>query len=111
MLEDALNLLKLRARVVMCGMLAAYNDLGSTLALPPGPNNLLNLAFKRARMEGFVSLDYWPRASEAFDALARWHGEGKLRYRAHVVEGLREAPRAMNKLFDGSNKGKLMLAV
>jgi hypothetical protein len=110
-LEDALNLLDVHARVVVCGMLSAYNDLGGTLALPPGPNNLLNLVFKRARMEGFVSLDFWPRAAEAFEALARWHSEGKLRYRAEVVEGLREAPRAVNRLFDGGNRGKLVLAV
>ena len=111
MLEDALSLLNLHARIVVCGMLSTYNDLGTTLALPPGPNNLLNLAFKRARMEGFVCLDYWRRATEAFEALARWHGQGKLRYRAEVIEGLREAPRALNRLFDGSNRGKLMLAV
>lgn len=111
MLEDALNLLNLRARVVVCGMLSAYNDLGGTLALPPGPNNLLNLAFKRAHMEGFVCLDYWPRANEAFDALAGWHRQGRIKYRAEVVEGLREAPRAMNRLFDGTNKGKLVLEV
>jgi hypothetical protein len=111
MLEDTLNLLNLRSRVVVCGMLSAYNDLGGTLALPPGPNNLLNLAFKRARMEGFVCLDYWARASEAFDALAGWHRQGRIKYRAELIEGLREAPRAMNRLFDGSNKGKLVLAV
>jgi len=26
-----------------------------------------------------------------------------------VIEGLKNAPRAMNKLFDGSNNGKLIL--
>ena len=111
MLEDVLNLLNLRARVVVCGMLAVYNDLGGTLAFPAGPNNLLNLVFKRARMEGFVSLDYWPRANEALEALTHWHAEGRIKYHADVIEGLREAPWAMNRLFDGTNKGKLMVAV
>ncbi len=110
-LEDALNLLKHRARVVVCGMVTAYNDRGGTLTLPSGPNNLVNLLFKRARLEGFVCLDYWNRAGEAIDAIIGWHRQGKIKYRAEVVHGLRDAPRMMNKLFDGSNRGKLVLEV
>ena len=109
MLEDALNLLNEHARVVACGMLSVYNDVGGMLALPAGPNNLLNLTLKRAKMEGFVCLDFWSRASDATDMLARWHREGKLRYQVNVVEGLRHAPRALNRLFDSSNRGKLIV--
>ena len=109
MLEDALNLLNLRARVVLCGMISVYNDLGGTLVLPPGPNNLLNLTFRRARLEGFVCLDYWHRANEAIEALSGWHRERRIRYRAEVVEGLRNAPRTLNRVFDGTNQGKLLL--
>jgi NADPH-dependent curcumin reductase CurA len=109
MLEDALNLLNEHARVVACGMLSLYNDVGGMLTFPAGPNNLLNLTLKRARMEGFVCLDFWPRAAEALRALARWHAEGKLKYRVDVVEGLRNAPRALNRLFDSSNRGKLVI--
>lgn len=109
MLEDALNLLNPYARVVACGMVSVYNDVGGLLALPPGPNNLLNLALKRARMQGFFCLDFWPRASEALCRLARWHGEGKLRYRVEVLDGLDQAPHALNSLFDGTNCGKLVI--
>ena len=108
-LEDVLGLLKLGARVVLCDMQSAYNDLAGALALPPGPNNLLNLIFKRARMEGFVCLDYWPRCNEALEALADWHRRNLVKFHIEVVEGLREAPRALNRVFDGANKGKLML--
>jgi len=111
MLEDALNLLNEHARVVACGMLSLYNDVGGMLTFPAGPNNLLNLTLKRARMEGFVCLDFWPRAAEALRALARWHAEGKLKYRVDVVEGLRNAPRALNRLFDSSNRGKLVIKI
>src|SRR5262249_7506249 len=103
-LEDVLNLLNLRARIVVAGMLSVYNDLGVSLLLPPGPNNLINLVFKRARMEGFVSTDYWSRATEAFDALLFWHRQGSVTYRAELVAGLSEAPRAMDRLFDGANR-------
>jgi hypothetical protein len=62
-------------------------------------------------MEGFLVLDYWNRAGEAVAALAKWHQEGKVKYRVHVIEGLRAAPTAMNMLFDGSNQGKLIVQI
>ena len=108
-LEDVLSLLALRARIVVCGMISLYNTVGGTLSMPPGPNNLFNLVTKRASMEGFLCLDYWDRREEAFKALAAWHRDGKVQYRFDVVEGLKNAPHAMNKLFDGSNNGKLIL--
>lgn len=40
-----------------------------------------------------------------------WVGEGRLSYRVDVVEGLEHAPVAINKLFDGSNQGKLIVRV
>ncbi len=108
-LEDVLSLINLNARIVVCGMISVYNTIGGTLTIPPGPNNLFNLVIKRARMEGFLCLDHWARAPEAFSALAAWHREGKLQYRLDVVEGLRNAPKAMNKLFEGTNNGKLVV--
>lgn len=110
-LEDVLNLLKPRGRIVLCDMYSAYNDLGGSLTLPAGPNNLLNLIFKRARMEGFLCLDYWERAVEAFEALMAWHRRGAIKYHAEVIEGLRQAPRTLNRLFEGANKGKLVVEI
>jgi len=111
LLEDVLNLINLRSRIVACGMLCVYNDIGGMLSLPAGPNNLLNLVLKRARIEGLVCLDYAHRATEAIDALSRWHLEGRMKYRVEVIEGLQNTPRALNMLFDGSNTGKLLVKV
>jgi len=108
-LEDALNLLNVHARIVVCGMVSLYNDVGGMLNFPGGPNNLLNLMTKRARMEGFSCLDYRERAAEAIDTLTAWHQAGKIRYRLSIVDGLRNAPRALNRVFDGSNAGKLVV--
>lgn len=104
-LEAALSGINDRARIVVCGMISQYN----AIEPPPGPRNLGNLLIHRARMEGFIVLDYFLRASEAIDALGAWVSEGRLRYRVHVVEGLEEAPAALNYLFDGRNKGKLII--
>ena len=104
-----MNLLNMRARIVICGMVSLYNDVGGTLNFPGGPNNLLNLMTKRARMEGFVCMDYRDRATEAIEALTAWHRAGKIRYRVNVIEGLDNAPRALNRMFHGSNSGKLVV--
>jgi NADPH-dependent curcumin reductase CurA len=111
LLEDVLNVLRSKARVVVCGMLSCYNDVAGTLSLPAGPNNLLNLMMRRARMEGFVCLDYWSRSPQAFEALLEWHRQGKIKYRVELVEGLHNAPVAMNSLFDGAHSGKLAVVL
>jgi len=110
-LEAALDLLNIGGRIAICGMIASYNEADADRDERTGPRNLMQLVARRARMEGFLVLDYWGRAAEAIDALAAWHQEGRLRYRVHVIEGLENAPDAMNMLFDGRNVGKLIVRV
>jgi NADPH-dependent curcumin reductase CurA len=92
-------------------MISGYNEADRKGHAGSGPKNLSQLIMKRARMEGFLVLDYWDRAAEAIQALAKWHQEGRLKYRVHEVEGLQSAPAAMNMLFDGSNHGKLIVTI
>jgi NADPH-dependent curcumin reductase len=106
-LEAALSLINLRARIAVCGLIAQYNATERV----PGPSNLGMLIVRRARMEGFLVSDYMARAGEAFEALGKWYAEGRLQYRADEVEGLQNAPAALNRLFTGENTGKLMVKV
>lgn len=110
-LEAALDLINARARIAVCGMISGYNETSRDGYVQAGPRNLIQLVFKCARMEGFFVLDYWNRAGEAIQALAQWYQEGKVTYRVHVIEGLQNAPAAMNMLFDGSNQGKLIVKI
>jgi hypothetical protein len=106
-LDTVLSLINLRARIVVCGLISQYN----ATAVPPGPKNLPNLLVKRARMEGFIVLDHLDQAEKAAADLVRWHLAGKLQYRLDVVHGLEQAPLAVNRLFDGTNTGKLVVRV
>ena len=106
-LEAVLDQINLGARIPLCGLIAQYNATEPA----PGPYNLFQLIIKRARIEGFLVSDYAPRAMEAITELGRWWAEGRLKYRVDVVEGLEHAPATLNKLFDGSNKGKLIVKV
>jgi len=104
-LDAVLSMINLRARIAVCGMISQYNATKPV----PGPYNLINILPKRARIEGFIVIDYMHRAAEAVPKLAKWYSEGRLKYRLDVVEGLENAPAALNKLFDGTNQGKLVV--
>ncbi len=106
-LDAALAFINLRARIVLCGLISQYND----MVPPPGPRFLGNVLIRRARIEGFIVTDYRSRFDEAFAALSKWMAEGRLRYRADVVDGLEQAPAAVNRLFEGANIGKLLVRV
>ena len=106
-LEAVLDNINLHARIPLCGMISLYNQ-----ATPePAPRNLSRLIMKRALMQGFLVSDYMPRAAEAVKDIVLWHAAGKLQYRVDIVKGLENTPKALNKLFDGSNQGKLIVEV
>ncbi len=106
-LEAALALLRNRGRIVLCGLISQYTSAGSV----PGPSNLANLLVRRGRMEGFIVFDHADEAERATADLVRWHREGRLKYRLDLVEGLEQAPLAVNRLFEGANTGKLVVRV
>jgi NADPH-dependent curcumin reductase CurA len=104
-LEAALNHLNLYSRIVLCGGIANYNAIDPV----PGPNNLMNLVTNRGRMQGFIILDYLPRALEAVEALLGWVGAGELAYEVDVQEGFENIPKTLQRLYTGENFGKQLL--
>ncbi|MCP5068223.1 MAG: NADP-dependent oxidoreductase, partial [bacterium] len=76
---------------------------------PAGPANYYNIVQKRARMEGFVILDYLPRAGEAVADLVKWVDEGSIAWKADIQQGFENAPRTLLRLYAGSNFGKQLL--
>jgi NADPH-dependent curcumin reductase len=106
-LDAALMHLALHGRVVICGAISSYNDVASAT----GPKNYLKLLVQRGRMEGFVIIDYMPRAAEAVAALGGWLREGKLKDQVDVQHGLENAPAVVARLFKGENKGKQLLKI
>ncbi|MBW4623089.1 MAG: NADP-dependent oxidoreductase [Cyanosarcina radialis HA8281-LM2] len=106
-LDAVLSLINLRARIVLCGLISQYNATEPV----PGPYNLSNIMNQRAKLEGFLVLDYFDRAQEALAELGQWYAQGKIQYRVDAIDGLENAPRVFNKLFDGTNQGKLAIKV
>ena len=106
-LDAVLSLINLRARIVLCGLISQYNATEPV----PGPYNFVNILIRRARVEGFIVMDYTNRAPQAAADLAKWLAEGRIKYRIDEVEGLERAPEALNRLFDGENIGKLVVKI
>ena len=107
LLDAILGRANLHARIVICGLIAQYNARGPV----PGPVNFDRILIRRLHVLGFMLMDYRQRAAEAIPRLLEWHAQGRLKYRLDVVDGLENAPVAVNKLFDGSNAGKLVVRV
>lgn len=106
-LDAVLAQINLKARIVLCGLISQYNATEPV----PGPYSFPNILMKRARVEGFIILDYAPRFGEASAQLGRWLAEGKIRYKVDVVDGLENAVDGVKKLFTGGNTGKLLVRV
>ena len=105
-LDAALTLMNNYGRIPVCGLISMYNDWDA-----PGPKMFRNILMKRLTVEGFLVSDYLDRYSESLEALSKWMAEGKIQYKVDIVEGIENAPSAVNKLFTGENTGKLVIKV
>ena len=100
--------LALKARIIICGAISAYDRLGQP---DTGPRWNRQLLVKRALMQGFLVSDHRARWGEFRAAMTQWLKSGRIRYREDIVEGLEAAPRAFIGLLSGANRGKLLVRV
>ncbi len=106
-LDTALALLNFGGRIPICGAISQYNNRDNV----QGPKNYLSLLVNRGRMQGFIVLDYAKKYRQAFQEMAGWMMEGKLKSREHVEVGIENFQDTLMRLFSGDKKGKLVLKV
>lgn len=110
-LEAVIPLLNFQARMPVCGLIAHYN----ATSLPPGPNQLPKLMrvvlTQRVNIRGFIVYDFANRQGDFLRDVGTWIGEGKLKYREDIVEGLDNTVSAFQGLLEGKNFGKLLVRV
>lgn len=105
-LEAAIMRLAIGARIIMCGAISVYDQ---DPHAQKGIRYLLNLARKRARIEGFIVMDYEARFGEATQVLSGLVAEGRLKSLSDVAEGFENIPATFQRLFTGANFGKQLL--
>jgi len=99
--------LRVGARVVICGTASIANwD-----PPPQGPRVERHLLVKRARMQGFVVMDFKDRYPAAQEALAQWVRDGRIRHREDILQGIEHAPGAIAGLYRGENLGKRLIRI
>jgi NADPH-dependent curcumin reductase len=99
--------LNTNARVIQCGTASLAN----WSPWPQGPRRERQMLVKRLSWHGFVMMDHralWPTALE--DLKQAW-SRGLLVSNEECLEGLSQAPSAIERLYKGENSGKLMIRV
>ena len=87
-------------RVAVCGLISQYNS------APYPLKNIASMLINRLTMRGFIVSEHMQRWPVAHQELAALLGEGRLKYRETIAEGLRQAPAALIGLLKGQNFGK-----
>jgi len=96
------------ARITICGTVSLADKFGQA---DIGPRFLRQILVARARIQGFLVLDYQARYQDAWNRLAHWHQEGLIRQRFDISEGLETTPAAFLRLLHSKNTGKQLVQV
>ncbi len=105
-LAAVLRCLTAHARVILCGMSAAYNE----DVPPPGPF-LGPVISARATLHGIVAQDHAHRFAELENVVGSWIRAGQFHYKEDIADGLSRAPEAFCRLMRGENFGKALVRV
>ncbi len=97
--------MNLFSRMPLCGLISGYNS------SEPMPGDFSLVLIKRISVRGFIVLDFADRFTEGTNQLVQWVAAGKIRHHETIVDGLEQAPSAVNMLFDGEKVGKLIVRV
>jgi NADPH-dependent curcumin reductase CurA len=100
------NRLNVHARMAVCGLISSYN----ATRMPPSPN-FSRIITHRLNVQGFLVLDYAPRAREMVEEMGPWLADGRIKWKVHVDDGLEGAVTSLNRLFTGDHDGKLLVRV
>lgn len=98
------NRMNAHGRIVVCGMIADYQA-----DKPSAGPNWIPLIKKRITIRGFAMPDHWGELPQLLEKLTPYVQQGKIKYRAHAIDGLENAQKGLNMLFEGKNTGKMIV--
>ncbi|MEJ7805274.1 MAG: NADP-dependent oxidoreductase [Telluria sp.] len=105
--DAVIPLINRRARIVICGQISQYSGGLDTPAM--GPRLLHHLLYQRASMQGILARDYVHRMDEMTRIVAPWVRAGEIVFEETIVDGFEHLPAALNSLFTGEHRGKLLV--
>jgi NADPH-dependent curcumin reductase CurA len=93
------------SRTINCGAISVYNNTEAPKSISVQPF----LVKKSSLMQGFIVFDYVDKHPEAIKQLSEWLEQDKLHYTETIREGFDQIPQAFLDLFEGKNKGKMIV--
>jgi NADPH-dependent curcumin reductase CurA len=100
------KMLKLNARVVLCGLAEHYHAEGPPPEMPVGM-----IVGKRARVLGLVVYDYYARWAEWVATARPWIEQGRIVGGEDIADGIEAAPDQFERLMRGQNVGKSLVRI
>ena len=112
-LYAVLPLLNAFARIPVCGVVSWYNLTGLPEGSDFGPAIMGTILRMKIKVEGFIIFDSFPQSlfKDFIRDMSEWLASGKVHYKEQVVDGLENAPAALNDLLVGASFGKVVVKV
>jgi alcohol dehydrogenase len=112
-LYAVLPLLNPFARMPVCGVVSWYNLTGLPEGMDFGPAIMGTILRMKVKVQGFIIFDSFRESTyrDFVNDMSQWLAEGKIQYKEQVVEGLENAPAALNDVLLGKNFGKIVVRV
>jgi NADPH-dependent curcumin reductase CurA len=107
--DAVIPLIKLRARIIICGTISQYD--GGLDHPDLAPRFLQHMLFKRASIQGILARDFTQRMDEMRAVVEPWVKAREIVFEETFVDGFEQLPEALNMLFEGRNLGKLLVRV
>ena len=109
-LEAVLSNMNTHGRIAVCGMISWYSGQGIAEAQPL-PAVWRNILTRRLLVEGFIIFDHFHKFPDFMAQVGPMVGDGRVKYREDVAEGLENAPQAFLDMLDGGNFGKQLVKI
>ena len=112
-LYGVLPLLNAFARMPVCGVVSWYNLPGLPDGPDMGPAIMGTILRMKVKVQGFIIFDSFPIETyhDFRRDMTQWIAEGKITYKEQIVEGLENAPEALNDVLLGKSFGKVVVKV
>lgn len=112
-LYAVLPLLNEFARMPVCGVVSWYNLTGLPDGPDFGPAIMGTILRMKVKVQGFIIFDSFSKSTyqEFAGEMVSWLKDGKVSYTEQVVDGLENAPTALNDVLLGNSFGKVVVKV
>ena len=109
--EAVLPLFNPFARIPVCGLISQYNAFEEEKGGKAMSFLMRNVLTKRLAIRGFIVSDFAARYNDFSADMTTWFGEGRMKHRETIAEGLANAPRAFMGMLRGENFGKQLVRI